>query len=120
MEACLKTHPQKDQDNKVNTEVIFWLKSKSDILDVEVSWNVKCQWHGLRAHGEIANKQKYISLNFKDPSILDIDLTFVWENDVLVAVSGYTELWILATAQPNEAREPKKTSQVSFKFIVML
>ena len=39
--------------------------------------------------------QKYISLNFKGPSILDIDLTFVWENDVLVAVSGYTELWIL-------------------------
>ena len=30
--------------------------------------------------------QKYISLNFKGPSILDIDLTFVWENDVLVAV----------------------------------
>ena len=69
----------------------------------------------------LQTKQKYISLNFKDPSILDIDLTFVWENDVLVAVSGYTELWILATVQPNEARESKKTSQVSdFKFIIML
>ena len=56
MEACLKTHPQKDQDNKVNTVAIFWLKSKSDILDVEVSCNVKFQWHGLRAHGKIANK----------------------------------------------------------------
>ena len=43
MEACLKTHPQKDQDNKVNTVAIFWLKSKSDILDVEVSCNVKFQ-----------------------------------------------------------------------------
>ena len=47
MEACLKTHPQKDQDNMVNAAATFWLKSKSDILDVEVSCNVKFQWHGL-------------------------------------------------------------------------
>lgn len=44
----------------------------------------------------------------KDPSILDIDLTFVWKNDVLEAVSGYTELWILATVQPNETGNPRK------------